>query len=520
MSFDLDAGSTTALARRAAPTAVGAHRWPAWVVPGTPALLALGLGLWGLSRQGAIWRDEAATWEAAQRSIPAIGHLTDHVDIVHGLYYLLMHVVFEVFGASPAALRLPSVLGVVVAASATAATGRRLAGPMGGLAAGLVVALLPVMQRYAQEGRSFGLVTAGVAVATWLLVGAVGAAGPVPSTGGRGRRATWGRRWTGYAAVMLVTGLLNWLSLLALAAHGVIVAHAWRAGERSSAKRWLAAGIVTVAGTLPLVLASRPQADQVAWIEPASAVTLLGVTAMLVIALVCARVPHPGGTTLSPASVGLPLLAVPQLGLLLASFLVEPLYVDRYVLFAYLGVALLVGPAVAWTVQAALAYCRGRGWTRVRGEALLAGVVAIVFVALLPLELGLRSPTSRTDDVRVTARAVAALARPGDGLVFLPDQRRDAALVTPAAFRGLDDLALGQDPVASGTLYGVEAAPGRIRAAMLAHRRIVVVSDIVSSPAPSTPRDLVKRAVLRSHFTRSAGTGTGGRRVTVYERTR
>ncbi|TJZ59007.1 hypothetical protein FCH28_02350 [Streptomyces piniterrae] len=548
MSLDLDSGATPVTGRGAARAPVGAHRLPGWVVPGAPALLALALGLWGLPRQGALWRDEAATWEAAQRSVPEIWHMIGQVDVVHCLYYLLIHTVFEVFGPGLAALRLPSVLGAVIAAAATAATGRRLTGPMGGLSAGLVLALLPVMQRYAQEGRAFALVSAGVVVATWLLVGAVCPERSGTSPDGRERRGewAWAWRWGAYTAVMLTTALLNWLSLLALAAHGVTVLIAWRAGQRPLLARWLAAAAVIVSGTLPLILASRRQVDQVAWIPPASGVTLLGVTAMLVVALICARVPrhrishsripphripqqgipsqHPRSerTELSHVAVGLPLLAVPQSVLLLASWLVKPLYVDRYVLFAYTGLALLVGPAVARAVRAAVSYGRtgGRSWRRIPGEALLAGVVAVVFAALLPLELSLRTPASRTDDVRVTADRVAALARPGDGIVFVPDQRRDAALVTPSSFRGLHDLALAESPVASGTLYGVEAAPPRIRAAMLARKRIVVVTDIGSTPAPATPRDRAKLATLAQHFTLTSSAEAGGRRVLVYVRTR
>ncbi|MGW1377526.1 glycosyltransferase family 39 protein [Streptomyces sp. NPDC002446] len=525
MSLDLDHGPAAALARKAARSPTGTHRTAGRVAVGAPALLALALGLWGLSRQGAIWRDEAATWEVAQRSIPEIWHLAGQVDVVHWLYYLLIHTVFEVFGASLAALRLPSVLGLIVAVAATAATGRRLAGPLAGLSAGLVLALLPVMQRYAQEGRSFALVTAGVAVATWLLVGAVCPDGGRDARSGRPWRAAWAWRWGAYTAVMLVTGLLNWLSLFAVAAHGWTVLIAWRRGQRPLAARWLTAVVVIVAGTLPLILASRPQAVQVSWIQPASAASLLGVTAMLVVGVVCARVPRRAGAELSPVAVGLPLLAVPQLGLLLASWLVEPLYVDRYVLFSYTGLSLLVGTAVAWAVPA-YGRARGRNWGRARRGTLLAGVVAVAFVALLPLELGLRAPTSRTDDVRVAAQRVAAVARPGDGVVFLPHQRRDAALVTPGAFSGLDDLALAKSPVDSGTLYGIEAAPERIRAAMLAHRRIVVVSDsdsaggAGSSRVPQSPGDPVKRAVLARHFTAVSSVETGGRRVTVYERRR
>ncbi|MEU5303474.1 hypothetical protein ACH4YO_32040 [Streptomyces noursei] len=511
--------------RIADPAPVGAHRWRAWLVPGLPASLALALGLWGLHRQGAIWRDEAATWEVAQRSASEIWHMIGNMDVVHTLYYLLVHALFEVFGANLTALRLPSVLGGVVAAAVTAATGRRLAGPLGGVAAGLALALLPVMQRYTQEGRSFALVAAGVAVGTWLLTGVLGLAGPVGTSARRDehRNRTAGLwLWCAYATVMLATALLNWLSLFALTAHGITVLLTRREGQRRLLSRWLVTAVIVVAGTLPLIVASSRQTRLVAWIQPPSVASLLGVTAMLIVALACTRVPPTPDrqrTRLSPASVGLPLLAVPHLGLLLASWLVKPLYVDRYVLYASLGLSLLVGPALAWSARTVAARIRTRHHRgRPRAEALLGAVVAVAFLALLPLELSLRTPLSRTDDVRAATREVTTLARPGDGIVFLPAQRRDMALVDPTPFGGLDDLALAKSPTTSGTLYGVEVDPAEIQAAMLTRKRLVVVSDSGSSPQAETPQDLTKLSTLAHHFTLTSSDDAGGRRVATYER--
>ncbi|MFE6685675.1 glycosyltransferase family 39 protein [Streptomyces sp. NPDC057743] len=523
MSLDLASTALVGKGRATAPPPTGARHWPAWLVPGLPAALALALGLWGLSRQGAIWRDEAATWEVAERSLSEIWHMTGHVDLVHGLYYLLIHAIFEVFGPHLMALRLPSVLGAVVAVAVTAATARRLAGPLAGVAAGLALAVLPVMQRYGQEGRSFTLVAAGVAVATWLLTGALGLTGPAESATPRSerrRRPAELLRWTAYAAVMLATTLLNWLSLFALAAHGVTVLIARRRGQRPLLARWLVAAAVIFAGTLPLIVASSRQARQVAWIQPPSAGSLLGVAAMLIVALACTRAPGQARAPRSPAAVGLPLLAVPHLGLLLASWLVKPLYVDRYVLFASIGLSLLAGPALAWVAQtlASRIRTRHRRPGRPRAGALLAGIVAVALLALLPLELSLRTPESRTDDVRAAAAQVATVAHPGDGIVFIPAHRRDAALLTPASFRGLDDLALAEAAAPSGTLYGTEAAPADIRAAMLTHRRIIVLSDSGSAPAAATAQDRAKLATLAQHFTPTASGAAGGRQVTAYER--
>ncbi|WP_346094755.1 glycosyltransferase family 39 protein [Streptomyces olivaceiscleroticus] len=504
--------------RRTAPAGDGSAPRAA-LVPALPALLALGLGCWGLTRQHSLWRDEAATWQAARRTVPEIWAMLGQVDVVHGLYYLCMHAVFALGGPGLVALRLPSVLATAVAAAATAATGRRLAGPWAGLAAGLVLALIPNIQHYAQEGRAYALVTAAVAVATWLLVRAAGVRRDGPEPGARLRGAGW---WAGYAAAVLCAALLNWFSLLALPAHAVTVVLARRRGRRGVLVRWLVSAACAVAGALPLVLASRAQAEQVSWIKPVAWTTLLGIAALVLIGFGCARLPYvrggraghgsrPSAPTLG--SVALPLLVVPQAGLLLAS-LVQPLYLDRYVLFTNIGFALPVGLAVAVGVRAAAARRH-----RLRPGALLAGVTAVGFVALLPVETGLRTAESRVDDVLRPAEVVAARAHPGDGVLFLPAARRDTALVSPAAFRGLDDLALREDPVAGGTLKGTEHTPARIRAAMRAHRRIVLVTDaapVAARPVPA--REAMKRRVLAAEFTRVTSAETRGRRVDVYVR--
>jgi hypothetical protein len=66
---------------------------------------------------------------------------------------------------------------------------------------------------------------------------------------------------------------------------------------------------------------------------------------------------------------------------------------------------------------------------------------------------------------------------------------------------------------------GEEAGPDRIRAAMLAQRRILLLTDAseVARP-PAGKRDHAKTAVLEKHFKVVADVQVRGRRVTVYER--
>ncbi|MFE5818336.1 glycosyltransferase family 39 protein [Streptomyces sp. NPDC056479] len=462
-----------------------------------PLLWTLALGLWGLSRQHSVWRDEAATWQVAGRSTGDIWHMLGQVDAVHGLYYLLMHGVFTCFGAGTTTLRLPSVLAMAVAAVCVTEIGRRLAGGWTGLAGGLVFGLLPAVQFHLQEGRPYALIAAGAGISTLLLVTVLE---------GRGRAV----HWVAYGGTIAVCGLLNWLSLLILPAH--LATLLWtRAGRRIST-RWAVAATVAVAAVLPLILFSRRQSEQVSWIPPLTWHMLIGPAVLLALGGLGALLDRPFAGRLSVAAVGLPLLAVPQLGLLGLS-LVRPLFLDRYVLFSMLGLALLIGTALGTAVRAARPrFPRASAW-------LVPGVVALVVVALLPQSLAKRSPASRVDDVLAVAADVRRLKEPGDAVVFVPAARRDTALVSPGDFAGLRDVALAKSPVESGTLKGEEARPARIRAAMLAQRRILLVTDVPGvARAVTAERDKAKAAVLREHFQVVADIQVRGRRLTVYER--
>ncbi|MFD6974442.1 hypothetical protein [Streptomyces sp. NPDC059949] len=485
-----------------------------------PFLWTLALGLWGLSRDDSVWRDEAATWQVAGRSAGDIWNMLGNVDAVHGLYYLLMHGLFEVFGASTTTLRLPSVLAVAAAAACVALIGRRLGGLWTGLGGGLALGLLPAVQFYLQEGRPYALVAAGAGLSTLLLVSLLGSAdgsgagsrgGSGPgSRGGSGPGLRAWPRWAAYGTTVLVCALLNWLSLLILPAHAVTLW--WVRAGRGVWLRWAAYGAGALAGALPLILFSRGQSDQVSWIPPLTWHMLIGPGILLAVGGLAARADRPGRTGLSVAAVGLPLLAVPQLGLIGLS-LVQPLFLDRYVLFSMVGLALLIGAALGAAVRA----CAPR-FPRA-ADLLVPGVVGVAALALLPVELGKRAPASRVDDVLAVAGEVARLKQDGDAVLFVPAARRDTALVSPGAFTGLSDLALARTPVASATLKGEEAEPARIRAALLAQRRVLLVTDAAKvAKAPSAERDKTKAAVLREHFAVVEDRQVRGRRVTVYER--
>jgi mannosyltransferase len=467
---------------------------PVWAFP---VLWTLVFGLWGLSRQHSVWRDEAATWQVAQRSAADIWHMLGQVDAVHGLYYLLMHGLFACFGPSTTTLRLPSVLAVAVAAACVAVIGHRLAGAWAGLGGGLAFGLLPAVQFYLQEGRPYALVAALAACSTLLLVTVIE---------GRGGAM----RWVAYGGTVLLCGLLNWLSLLILPAHAVTLV--WAQTRREIWTRWAITSAAATACVSPLILFSRGQSRQISWIPPLTWHMLIGPAVLLVIGGLGALLSRPQVGRLSAAAVGLPLLCVPQIGLIGLS-LVQPLFLDRYVLFSLVGLALLIGAGLSAAVQAAAPrFPRAATW-------ILPVVVAVSMVALLPQFLAKRSPSSRVDDVLAVAADVRCLRKAGDAVLFVPSARRDTKSVSPDAFTGLRDVALTESPEESGTLKGVEAGPGRIRVAMLAQQRILLITDAAAVAKPvSAERDRVKMSVLRKSFVVVADEQVRGRRVQVYER--
>ncbi|MEJ8642502.1 glycosyltransferase family 39 protein [Streptomyces sp. MS1.HAVA.3] len=362
------------------------------------------LGLWGLERGGSMWRDESVTWQVAHRPLGGIGELLGRVDAVHGLHYLLMHGVFQVWDGGLWALRLPSVAATALAAAGVAAIAHRLAGERAALIAGCVYAVLPPVQMYAQEGRSYALVAAAVVWATYLMLR---------------------ERWAAYAVVLLLGCWLHEFAVLALLAHAFT---AWR----SRGWRWSAAAVLVL--LLPLAVVSARQAQQqLGWLGRPSWQDWAAYGVVGAAALLLAR-----GAAKDLVRVALPLVLLPP-GLLMAISLVHPWYVDRYVLYALAGLALLAGARFA----------SARGWW----PWVLAGALLVPFGIW---SVWLRTPESRKDDALAVAAVVRERARPGDAVVFMPSRRREWLLSSPEVYGELRDVALDRSPAASHSLQGTE----------------------------------------------------------------
>lgn len=437
-----------------------------------------------------MWRDEVVTYDMARRSLPDLWATLAEVDAVHGLYYLLLHGLFRVFGGVDPllVLRLPSVLATAAATGTLALLGQRLARPRAGLLAGVVFTLLPPVQRYAQEGRSYALVCALVVWASYLLVRAL-------------RRRTV-RAWAGYGVVVLAACLLHEFAVLALAAHLVAL-------PRAARRAGLLVALAVCTALAPLVALSTRQSAQVSWIGGVGAGALVGFVGVTVLGVACAallRGSERSRERMGLTSLALPLLVLPALLLLLIS-LVKPLYVDRYVLYGHAGTALLVGGALDRLVRAA---------GRIRAVAVLAAGATVL--ALLPITLQLRAPQSRTDDVAAITEAVRKASGDADGVVFMPSRRRVWTLPEPGSVDRLRDLALDRGPVASHTLYGTEVPADVIRARMLATARVLAVGDPAGQPLDRVPQEAVKRRVLATYFVVCRTRHVLGARITVYAR--
>ncbi|MEU1575857.1 glycosyltransferase family 39 protein [Streptomyces collinus] len=458
----------------------------------------LATGLWGLDR-GGMWGDESVTFQVAQRTVPQIWRLLHDVDAVHGLYYLFMHAVLTVHPGE-VVLRLPSVCAATATAGLVAALGVRLAGPRAGLWAGVLYAITPMTGHYAQEGRSYALVAAGVAGATLLLVRAVDAGGA--------------RAWWPYGTVVALTCVLHELAVPVLGAHALTLALL-----RVPRKVWSgwgrAAGAVVLL-LLPLVWVSQGQSGQVAWLvspgwdrvgrlarnfSPGPAGPVFWGSLLLMAAGLRER---------RTAAVALPLLLVPP-GILMTVSQVRPLYHDRYVLYALAGASLLVA-AGAGRVAGVLGRVRikGRrvraGGSRVRAVVGVTGALALTatFLNQLPVHRRDRSAAHRPDNLAVVSALAVSRMRPGDPVLFVPSVGRLAALAYPKGFRRVRDIALRESAPRSGTLWGREATPGQLRRRLAAVDRVWVVAErsaLDPRRSRTDPVERTKLAVLATEFT-------------------
>ncbi|WP_344976515.1 glycosyltransferase family 39 protein [Streptosporangium fragile] len=451
------------------------------------------LGLWQIDGPS-YWADEGVSVAIASRPLADLPTVLRHMDLVHGLYYVLLHVVSSVAGTGEIAMRLPSAIATAVGTAVLVALGRRTASPATGLFAGLIYASLPVVSRYAQEARQYALVSALVISVTYLLV--------LATEADRDRHRL--RLWTAYTITLTITAWLHLYALFVLPAHGVMLLCRH---PRGAWMRWIVSATVVCALTAPLALVARTQFGLVSWIPRPDLATVRHLGWLVfggnpaVIVTIMALAVLGVGAPIRPAVriVALPWLVIPAGLMVVISLIGQPIFYPRYVLHCVAALALAAGAGTA----------RVAAWAARRSPAaayLLPAALLVVLAGLIgPSQLAIREPLSRPDNLRALAHTLRDGARPGDAVLYVPAGNWMSTLPYPDSVARLDTWSLHAD-----RFFG-ELPPDRFRHAATGLSRIWVVEGAKSYGNAVELRN-------DERFRRTAHWSFGTRQLSLYER--
>jgi len=423
-----------------------------WLLP--PLALAV-LGGWLVARRYGFWYDELYTAEVAPlrlgrliealvRGEGTIAYLRDAPPSYNAPYYAITHLWLALtpFGPDEVGLRMLSLVAAVGAVAVFTRTVGRLADHRTGLIAGLILATNPFVVAYAGEARGYALALLATALAALGL-------------------ARWLDDEPGalllYGGAAGAAGLAHWFALLVPAAFAVaaLVLRGRRAAPLVVLT--LVAGVPALA-LVGIALANRVGGSGAEWIRDVGwAVPRLlfrswtgGHLALLVAmaaAVVAGAVRRRAGDHREARIVALCWVGLPVVAVTLAE-LIHPVYVDRYLLPAVIGLAVLAALG--------LARCPRR-WLPLA----LAGL-------LVPSALATGSNLGQgpREDARGAVALVAAGHRPGEPVVAAA--RWDALGLDHYARRHhpglIDDLVLPPATVpAATTVWVVRRAAGGVK---------------------------------------------------------
>jgi mannosyltransferase len=406
-----------------------------------------------------LWRDELASWSAANRTLPQLFAMLHNIDAVLGIYYVGLHLWMAVFGDSATAMRLPSVIAMAAAAAVVALIGRRLGGPVAGLTSGLVFALIPSVSRYAQEARPYAFATLFAALATLVFLRAM-------------ERPSWSR-WALYTVVLAAAGAANLIALCVAAGHLIIVL--WDFSQRTIrvggdgtaqtgralpggrpdpegtplllVRRFLLSAVVGGLLVSPLVIEGHKQQGwQIGQQASPHVAQLVGVSgglwqelfasvpaAIAVIALtIAALVAAPDARSRVYAGYAVAFAVVPVIAVWVISRGPTSYWTFRYMLFSITGWAIGGGLGIAYLAERIKRsrFARRAGALS-PGIVVVAALVAVVGLVGAHDQVSLRQseahnlwayplqPSNGTPvDYQGAAAVIAANARPGDRLIY------------------------------------------------------------------------------------------------------
>jgi mannosyltransferase len=302
-------------------------------------------------------------------------------------------------GSDERTIRAPSAIAVALAAGLLVILGTLLLGRVGGLVAGIALAVDARVFEVSREARPYALGILGIVVATLLLFVALERGG--------------GWRWVPYALAAAALPLLHPLAASVLAAHGAaLIARRDRADLRP-------AGIALVAGTaVASCLLAWMAADR--FDEPADVGTLD-------LADLGKGLADAGGWNLVlglAAVAGLVALFRPGqdaaparwVGVLVATLIAAPIVVTLLAAAAlpvHVGGLVLCSPGVALAAGAAaplLSPTRGL---------VAAGVAVLLFASAVTIAVRLSAPVD--EDWRALAAAVKRVRGPKESVIVLPE---------------------------------------------------------------------------------------------------
>lgn len=437
-----------------------------------------------------MWGDEAASVMSAQRPWDSLWAMAANVDAVHVVYYAILHVWIDVFGASAFSVRLPSAVAVGVTVAGVYTLCRAPAGGRVALIASVACVLIPRVGFMAAEARSAAMSAALVTWLTVLLVRLVRT---------RELRARW---WVSYGLLLVVSVHLFLYTALIAAVH--LLALLMLGAPRPTWLRWVVSTAAAGAACLPFALLATSQQGQIAFLARRDVTSpdklfvdqwfgSLPLAALAWGAVVFAtfwavhswrRRPPRDGDADRRMLIGVALawLLVPMALLLLADAVAGPLYTGRYLSFS--------APAAAILIAATLAAIRPR-W-------LAAVAAAAALVLAVPFAVSQRTPTAKfgSDWAEVSAY-VGAHSRPGDGIVFdegvRPSRKPRLALrLYPDGFRDTADLGLVRSYETTAGLWDVVKPLAELPHALGDRDRVWVVAR--SKEGTSDDRHALERA--------------------------
>ena len=452
-----------------------------------PTLYAILLGVLGvaLSIAGAwvpsFWGDEVATLRTLSISPTDLWSFLGGIDAVHGFYDFLLRPWAAVFGTSELSLRFPSALANGVSCALLFQIGRKLHSQRLGVAAALILAILPRTTLIGTEARSSALVTALVVGCTLALLTAL--ASPRPG-------------WFAVYAVLLLLSILTFVYAALIVIVHVLVAFLMRAGRKRILTVALTATL-TVIVISPFAAISFSQREQVSWIGDLGPVTLTSIlvepwlTGSIAAAIVLAasgalvffkkRRSARASTLATPALIGTLWALVPVAVILTAHVTVAPLFRARYLAFATPGFALLVACCL-------LALKLG---------VLRITIVIVLVVSIVPTYVSQRTEFAKNDsDLRQISETIARVSLRGDAIFFehsgAANAPRKAMYAYPDGFERVQDIALIEPFPFTGTFSDRTESLAESTSHLRHDQRLLVVGG------SATNCDAVNQGALRA----------------------